>query len=172
VTSEARRRAVARIVTGRRIATQGALLAALRREGFRATQATLSRDLALLGAHRVSRSDGAWYQVDGGAAAQRSAAVRDLVLGIEANSSLAVIRTAVGAASAVARAIDDARLGARDHRRRRHHLRGAGCGGDAAEAGGEARRGAGRVARSGAGDRAGLRLHGAGAGTARRGWVP
>jgi transcriptional regulator of arginine metabolism len=111
MTSEARRRAVARIVTGRRIATQGALLAALRREGFRSTQATLSRDLALLGAHRVSRPDGAWYQVDGGAAAQRSAAVRDLVLGIDANSSLAVIRTAVGAASAVARAIDDARLG-------------------------------------------------------------
>jgi transcriptional regulator of arginine metabolism len=34
-----------------------------------------------------------------------------LVLGLSTNGSLAVIRTAVGAASAVARAIDDARLG-------------------------------------------------------------
>jgi transcriptional regulator of arginine metabolism len=109
--SEARRQAVARILTGRRIATQEALLAALRRQGIRATQATLSRDLTRLGARRVSRPDGAWYEVDGGAAAQRSAAVRELVLTIVANRSLAVIRTAVGAASAVARAIDDARLG-------------------------------------------------------------
>ena len=108
--SEARRQAMARILTERRIGTQEALLAALRREGFRATQATLSRDLTRLGAHRVSRPDGAWYEVDGGAAAQRSAALRGLVLGLSTNSSLAVIRTAVGAASAVARAIDDARL--------------------------------------------------------------
>jgi transcriptional regulator of arginine metabolism len=108
--SEARRQAMARILTERRIGTQRALLSALRREGFRATQATLSRDLTRLGAHRVSRPEGAWYEVDGGAAAQRSAALRGLVLGLSCNGSLAVIRTAVGAASAVARAIDDARL--------------------------------------------------------------
>lgn len=109
--SEARRMAMARILTGRRIATQEALLAALRREGFRATQATLSRDLARLGARRVSRPDGAWYEVDGGGEVERSAALRGLVLGVEINASLAVVRTAVGAASAVARSIDDARLG-------------------------------------------------------------
>jgi transcriptional regulator of arginine metabolism len=109
-TSQARRKAMARILAGRRIATQEELLAALRREGFRTTQGTLSRDLTRLGARRVSRPDGAWYEVDGPAEVQRSAAVRGLVLGIEANGSLAVIRTAVGAASAVARAIDDARL--------------------------------------------------------------
>jgi transcriptional regulator of arginine metabolism len=108
--SAARRQAMARILTGRRIGTQAALLGALRREGFRVTQATLSRDLARLGARRVSRPDGAWYEVDGPAEAQRSAALRGLVLGLSANSSLAVIRTAVGAASAVARTIDDARL--------------------------------------------------------------
>ena len=108
--SEARRQAMARILTERRIGTQQALLAALRRQGFHATQATLSRDLARLGARRVSRPDGAWYEVDGGAASQRAAALRGLVLGLDSNGSLAVIRTAVGAASAVARAIDDARL--------------------------------------------------------------
>ncbi len=110
-TSEARRLAVARLLTGRRIGTQEELLAALRREGVRATQATLSRDLARLGARRVSRPDGAWYEVDGPAEAQRSAALRGLVLGVETNGTLAVVRTAVGAASAVARSIDDARLG-------------------------------------------------------------
>jgi len=110
VNAEARRQAVARILTGRRIGTQRALLSALRREGFRADQATLSRDLARLGARRVSRPDGAWYEVDGGAASQREEALRGLVLGLSCNGSLAVIRTAVGAASAVARAIDDARL--------------------------------------------------------------
>jgi len=110
-TSEARRMAVARVLAGRRIGTQEELLAALRREGFRATQATLSRDLAKLGARRVSRPEGAWYEVDGpGGQVERSAALRGLVLGLETNASLAVIRTAVGAASAVARSIDDARL--------------------------------------------------------------
>ena len=37
-------------------------------------------------------------------------ALRGLVLAVEANGSLAVVRTAAGAAQAVARAIDDARL--------------------------------------------------------------
>jgi transcriptional regulator of arginine metabolism len=109
-TSEARRQAVARVLTAQRIGTQEALQAALRREGVRATQATLSRDLTRLGARRVSSPDGAWYEVDGPAEDQRSAALRGLVLGLETNASLAVVRTAVGAASAVARAIDDARL--------------------------------------------------------------
>ncbi len=110
ITSEARRQAVARVLSAQRIGTQEALQAALRREGVRATQATLSRDLTRLGARRVSRPGGAWYEVDGGAEAQRSAALRGLVLGLKTNGSLAVVRTAVGAASAVARAIDDARL--------------------------------------------------------------
>jgi transcriptional regulator of arginine metabolism len=110
ITSEARRQAVARVLSAQRIGTQEALQAALRREGVRATQATLSRDLVRLGARRVSRPDGAWYEVDGPAEVQRSAALRGLVLGLETNASLAVVRTAVGAASAVARAIDDARL--------------------------------------------------------------
>jgi len=108
--SEARRLAVARVLSGRRIGTQEELLSALRRQGFRATQATLSRDLTKLGARRVSRPDGSWYEVDGPTEAQRSAALRGLVVGLETNASLAVIRTAVGAASAVARSIDDARL--------------------------------------------------------------
>jgi transcriptional regulator of arginine metabolism len=108
--SEALRQAMARVLTERRIATQEELLAALRREGFRVTQATLSRDLARLGARRVSRPEGAWYEVDGAGPVEGAVTLRGLLLDIDANGSLAVIRTAIGAASAVARAIDAARL--------------------------------------------------------------
>lgn len=108
--SDRRRDAVARILRRRRIGTQEALLEALAREGFRATQATLSRDLSRLGARRVSRPDGAFYEVDGPAGAAGLGALRGLVLAVDANDSLAVVRTAAGAASAVARAVDDARL--------------------------------------------------------------
>jgi transcriptional regulator of arginine metabolism len=101
---------MARVLAARRIATQEELLTALRREGFAVTQATLSRDLARLGARRVSRPEGTWYEVDGPATEDGVAALRGLLLGIGFNGSLAVLRTAVGAASAVARAIDAARL--------------------------------------------------------------
>jgi len=108
--SERRRAAVARILRARRIGTQEALLEALAREGLRATQATLSRDLTRLGARRVSGPEGAYYEVDGAAGEDGHAALRGLVVAVEANASLVVVRTAAGAASAVARALDDARL--------------------------------------------------------------
>ncbi len=105
-----RREAVARIIRSRRVGTQEELLAALAEAGEQATQATLSRDLTRLGARRVSRPDGAFYEVDGPAAASAFAALRGLVVAVDANDSLVVVRTAAGAASAVARAVDDARL--------------------------------------------------------------
>jgi len=108
--ADRRRDAVARIVRTRRIGTQEELLAALAREGFRATQATLSRDLTRLGARRVGRPDGVFYEVDGPTAEASQAALRGLVVAIDTNASLVVVRTAAGAASAVARAVDDARL--------------------------------------------------------------
>jgi transcriptional regulator of arginine metabolism len=108
--AERRRGAVARILRARRIGTQEELLAALGREGLRATQATLSRDLARLGARRVSRPEGSFYEVDGPPSAEGPAALRGLVVAVGANASLVVVRTAAGAAPAVARAVDDARL--------------------------------------------------------------
>ncbi|HEX7623485.1 MAG TPA: arginine repressor, partial [Anaeromyxobacteraceae bacterium] len=56
--AERRREAVARLIAARHIATQEELLAALREDGFEATQATLSRDLARLGARRASAPGG------------------------------------------------------------------------------------------------------------------
>jgi transcriptional regulator of arginine metabolism len=106
-----RREAVARILRSGRISTQDDLLAELRREGFRATQATLSRDLARLGARRVSRPDGgAFYELGEAPPGDGFAALRGLVSAVEANGSLVVVRTHPGSAPAVARAIDLSRM--------------------------------------------------------------
>ena len=56
-----RREAVARVLRAGPVSTQEELMEALRRDGFRTTQATLSRDLARLSARRVSRPDGSYY---------------------------------------------------------------------------------------------------------------
>jgi transcriptional regulator of arginine metabolism len=108
--SDRRRDAVARLLRTRRIGTQEDLLAALSEAGFRATQATLSRDLARLGARRVSRPEGAFYELAEGPDGDGLGALRPLVTGLAANHSLVVIRTHPGSAPAIARAIDLARI--------------------------------------------------------------
>jgi len=102
-----RREAVARILRGEPVGTQEELLAALVREGFRVTQATLSRDLARLSARRVSRPEGSFYEIGDGAPTAVAAAVSGLVAGVATNGSLVVIRTLPGSAPAVARAIEE-----------------------------------------------------------------
>lgn len=109
--ADRRRDAVARILRSRRIGTQEELLAALSAAGFRATQATLSRDLARLGARRVSRPEGGtFYEISAAAGENGLGALRGLVEGIDANASLVVIRTHPGSAPAIARAIDLAEI--------------------------------------------------------------
>jgi transcriptional regulator of arginine metabolism len=105
--ADRRREAVARILRSRPIGTQDELLAALAEAGFRATQATLSRDLARLGARRVSRPEGGTlYEVEAATEANGLGALRGLVQEISANASLVVVRTHPGSAPAIARAID------------------------------------------------------------------
>jgi transcriptional regulator of arginine metabolism len=105
--ADRRRDAVARIIRTRRIATQEELLAALEDAGFRATQATLSRDLARLGARRVpSPEGGAFYELHPEDRRDGVAALRGLVSAVAANGGLVVVRTHPGSAPAVARAID------------------------------------------------------------------
>jgi transcriptional regulator of arginine metabolism len=102
-----RRDAVARIIRTRPIGTQDELLSALAQAGFHATQATLSRDLARLGARRVSRPEGGTrYELSDGAGENGLGALRGLVQEITANASLVVVRTHPGSAPAIARAID------------------------------------------------------------------
>jgi transcriptional regulator of arginine metabolism len=108
VTSADRRRgAVARIIGTGRIATQEQLLESVRRAGFHTTQATLSRDLARLGARRVSLpSGGSVYELRGSG----PDALMGLVSDVLTNGWLVVVRGAPGSAPAVARAIDLAEL--------------------------------------------------------------
>ena len=96
--ADRRRDAVSRIIRTRRIATQEELLEALATAGFRATQATLSRDLARLGARRVSRPEGGtMYELSDGAPAgaeemTTSAAAITRCLGYDMPLSLLAIR--------------------------------------------------------------------------------
>ncbi len=76
------------------------------------TQATLSRDLAELGVLRVSRPEGAVYEMEPVAAqaTPQLAELGEMILSLRENESLVVARTRPGMASAVALAIDNARL--------------------------------------------------------------
>jgi transcriptional regulator of arginine metabolism len=106
-----RREVVARLLRQRRIGTQEELLAALSAAGIAATQATLSRDLARLGARRAAAPDGgAVYELPEEARRDGTEALRGLVGQVACNGSLVVVRTHPGGAAAVARAIDLARL--------------------------------------------------------------
>jgi transcriptional regulator of arginine metabolism len=104
---ELRRQAVARLIRSRRIGTQEELLDALRADGFDATQATLSRDLARLGARRVSAPGGGTrYELSDEERLTGLDALGPLVATVTCNGSLVVVRTHPGSAPAVARAVD------------------------------------------------------------------
>jgi transcriptional regulator of arginine metabolism len=109
--AERRRQTVARVIRVRHIGTQEELLEALRADGFEATQATLSRDLARLGARRVSDPGGGTrYELSDEERRDGLDAVGRLVASVSCNGSLVVVRTHPGSAPAVARAIDLAEL--------------------------------------------------------------
>ncbi len=127
-----RQSAIRDLVRQRPIRTQHDLAAALRERGFRATQATISRDVAELGLEKVDR-DGVFVYapVPRAAEAEPSAEERlarllaDLPVDIEPAGLLLVIRTLPGSAHAIASWIDRARWkDVRRHGRRgRHALR-------------------------------------------------
>lgn len=104
--------AIRRVIRSRAVGTQEELGRLLEAEGFRVTQATLSRDLARLRAVRLARPDGgAVYGLEAEAGPrERPDELGELLLAISDNEALSVLRTVTGAAPAVARAIDVARL--------------------------------------------------------------
>lgn len=113
--TQARRDAIRALIRTREIATQEDLRALLGKQRFVVTQATLSRDLAKLGARRASRSGGgtAYELADAPAseapASEALAAVAEMVVKVADNGALVVIHTTPGTASAVALALDQAR---------------------------------------------------------------
>ena len=108
----ARHEAIRRTLRMKKITSQRELVETLKREGIDATQATLSRDLAELGVLRVSRPEGAVYELEA-VSAQATPQLHELgetILSMSENDALVVLRTRPGLASAVALAIDNARM--------------------------------------------------------------
>jgi transcriptional regulator of arginine metabolism len=105
--------AIRRLISRQQVGTQEELRQLLAREGFEVTQATLSRDLARLGVRRVALpSGGTTYELGTSPAEPPDLLrnVRALIVDVQDNGTLVVLHTQPGAASAVARAIDLAKL--------------------------------------------------------------
>lgn len=110
-----RHEAIKRVIEARMVSTQEELGELLSAEGIAVTQATLSRDLAFLGAVRVHRPEAPpFYELQPVPASAfdfgRVREVAGMVTRVAENEALVVVRTMPGSASAVALAIDAARL--------------------------------------------------------------
>jgi transcriptional regulator of arginine metabolism len=103
----ARRRIIRSLLTDNEVESQSRLVELLAERGFEVTQATVSRDLSSMGAHK----DGTHY-VLGGAAGQDGAGealagiIDAFVVSIEASGNIVVLKTPPGAAQVVAAALD------------------------------------------------------------------
>lgn len=106
----ARRDAIREILSRRAVTSQDDLQRQLGTRGVAVAQATLSRDLVLLGVTRTAALGGHRYQISDDDSTLPIDPVRRLVDAVLTNDHLVVVRTKAGAASTVARAIDDARL--------------------------------------------------------------
>ena len=100
------------IIAGRNVETQEQLLALLEEEGFRCTQATISRDikelrivkeLTNLGSYRYTASAG---ETAGSFSARLNTIFRECVTSVDYAQNIIIIRTLPGLASAAASAID------------------------------------------------------------------
>ncbi len=108
--------AIRRIIARGAVGSQETLIALLRKEGFVATQATLSRDLKSLGIGKAPRPDGGYTYVlaaEDGAPGTDQIFVQDFMRGflsLEFSDRMGLIRTLAGHASSVAAALDHLRL--------------------------------------------------------------
>jgi transcriptional regulator of arginine metabolism len=110
-----RQGAILRLVQQRELGTQAEVAEALRAEGFDAVQTTVSRDIAQLGLVKARGAEGRLvYTLPGAADLDRlselTSALRRWAITLDATGHLAVVKTPPGAASALARAIDEAHL--------------------------------------------------------------
>ena len=104
------------IISTRNVETQEQLLAALQQEGFRGTQATISRDikelrivkeLTNLGTYRYTASSS---EMDGSFSNRLNTIFRECVVGFDYAQNIIVIRTLPGLASAAGSALDGMNL--------------------------------------------------------------
>jgi transcriptional regulator of arginine metabolism len=109
-----RQQALLRLVTERALSTQDELVRALRAAGFRATQATVSRDIVELGLVKVARDGQHIYAPPAPGAAGGPDRLRrfceDYPVDAAVAGTIVVLRSLPGTANALAAAIDAARL--------------------------------------------------------------
>jgi len=102
---------IKQIITNRNITTQSELVSAMRKEGFKTTQATLSRDMKELGIAWVYTPNGAKYMLSPEHEEGRLATfIGYEVEQIEANETTVVVKTLPGRAQGVAEIIDHLHL--------------------------------------------------------------
>lgn len=116
VMKQLRQQAVRDLIEQRAVRTQQELAAALRERGFRATQATVSRDVAELGLVKASRNGVSAYAMpvrgpDAEASGEErlGSLLHALPIEIRQAGLLLVVRTIPGSAHAIAAALDRAR---------------------------------------------------------------
>ncbi len=103
--------AIKQIIANRTINTQSELASAMRKEGFKTTQATLSRDMKELGIAWVYTPSGAKYMLNPEQEEERLTTLIGMeVENIEANETVIVVKTLPGRAQGVAEIIDHLRL--------------------------------------------------------------
>jgi transcriptional regulator of arginine metabolism len=103
--------AIKQIITNRNITTQSELASAMRKEGFKTTQATLSRDMKELGIAWLYTPDGAKYMLSPEHEEGRLTTIIGFeVEQIEANETIVVVKTLPGRAQGVAEIIDHLHL--------------------------------------------------------------
>jgi transcriptional regulator of arginine metabolism len=108
--------AIRRLIAGGKVDSQETLIDLLRREGFTATQATLSRDLKALGIGKVPTLSGGYtYALPERehSSASNATFVQDFMRGyvsLEFSGTLGLIKTLPGHAGSVASALDNLRI--------------------------------------------------------------
>jgi transcriptional regulator of arginine metabolism len=107
MSKQQRQFAIRQIISQQTIGSQEELNEALRRAGFDATQATLSRDLKEMGVARIGTPDGARYIIHAESEENRLRSFLSYeIISIVANDSMIVVRTLPGRAQGVAELID------------------------------------------------------------------
>jgi transcriptional regulator of arginine metabolism len=116
VIKQLRQREIRDLLTQRPIRTQQELAGALRERGFRATQATISRDVAELGLVKASQDGVLTYVVPARVTEAEStgeerlrALLHDLPVDVREAGLMLVLRTLPGSAHAIAAALDRTR---------------------------------------------------------------
>ena len=113
VMKQLRHGAIRDLLARRNVRTQQELAAALRERGFRATQATISRDVAELGLIKVHRGGSYVYslpprlaETEPSAEDRLAGLLRNLPVDVREAGLLLVVRTLPGSAHAIASALD------------------------------------------------------------------